>query len=362
MTINDIALTMQPQVGPRAAAHLIDIFGSAEAVFNASAAELVERAEMNPEIARQIVKKSHHAQAEKEAEMCRGGGVVPIAVGDEDYPALLAECIDRPHVIYYKGDLKALRKTALAMVGTRRATTYGQKMSERLVADLAIAAPDMLIVSGLAMGIDGTAHRAALSVGLATVAVLADPVPEVSPVFNARMAEQMVAQGGGLIWENHSKIPCGRANFLQRNRIIAGLSVGTVVVESSIKGGSMNTAGVADSYDRVVMAVPGRACDEASAGVNMLIKSNKARMVCSAEDILAELALESLGGRSERDLSHLDPAAARLYAALPDGEPADIEQLAAATGLSAGELAMALMELEFVGLVRNLPGKRYDKC
>ncbi len=363
MNIHDIALTLQPTIGPRGAAHLIEIFQTAENVFAATVDELVEKANLRPDIARAIVKKSYHTRAEKELRNCMRDEVLPIAATDPGYPALLRECGDHPHVIYFRGDPEVFRRPMLSMVGTRMITAYGQKMSDRLVNELAALKSDTVIVSGLAYGVDGACHRAALATGLVTIGVLATPLNNVTPAAHARMAEEMVRRGGGLISEYLPGAACNSSCFLQRNRIIAGLSEGTVVVESPMRGGSMSTARMADGYSRTVMAVPGRVCDTSCEGTNHLIKSNLARMVCSGNDILAELDWvgESVVRQSERDLSSLSKDAAGLYSCLPEGESVDIERLGVLTGLSAGELATVLLELQFADLVRVLPGNMYEK-
>lgn len=363
MNIHDIALTLQSAVGPRAAAHLIEVFVTAENIYNASYDELVDNAKLRPDVARAITKKPNHSQAEKELRHCERSEIIPIAATDPAYPGLLRDCGDHPHVIYFRGDPGVLERPMVAIVGTRNNTSYGHKMSDRLVGDLAMLKPDSVVVSGLAYGIDGACHRAALAAGLATVGVLATPVDNVTPSAHVRMADEMVRRGGGILSEYHSSSVLSSSMFLQRNRIVAGLSEGTVVVESPLKGGSMSTARLADGYGRTVMAVPGRACDVSSDGTNYLIRSNLARMVCSGSDILAELGwvAESCKPVVERDLSMLSKDAAGLYGCLPDGEPANIEHLGDVTGLTQGELATVLLELQFADLIRVLPGNMYEK-
>ncbi len=363
MTIYDIALTLQPTIGSRGAAHLIEIFSTAENVYNASIDELVEKAQLRPDIARAITKKTYYSQAEKELRHCSRNNIIPIAATDPDYPELLRECGDHPHVIYFRGNIEVLKRPLLSMVGTRGMTAYGQKMCDRLVNEMASLKYDVVIVSGLAFGVDVACHRAAIATGLATVGVLATPLNNVSPAAHAHIAEEMVRRGGGILTECHSESVCSSAFFIQRNRIIAGLSSGTVAVESPIKGGAMSTVRFADSYSRTAMAVPGRACDESSAGTNLLIKNNTARMVCSGNDILTELGWDSAPSkpRAERDLSMLSNDAMELYSCLPDGEEVGIEHLGEITGLSPGELAMALMELQLADLVSMRPGNMYEK-
>ncbi len=364
MIIDDIALTLQPHVGPRTATHLLQCFGSAEAIFSASEAELIERAELRRDIAAAIVRKPMHRQAEKELKHCERNGIIVIPSTSELYPPLLGECGDYPHVVYYRGDTAALGRRMLSMVGTRRATSYGQKMCDKLVGEMGRMFPDLVIVSGLAFGIDATCHRAAIAAGLATGGVLADTLTEIYPADHARLAEEMVRRGGGILSEYHSGHKNKGVTFVPRNRIIAGMSLGTVVVESPLKGGSMITANMADGYERCVMAVPGRVGDLAAEGTNELIKSNKARMVCSAADIVRELMWdvpESRVAAAERDMSGLSKDAAGLLGCIPDEGAISIDGLADVSGLTASELAALILELEFEGFVRLGPGKSYEK-
>ncbi len=364
MIIDDIALTLQSQVGPRTAAHLLQCFGSAEAIFAATEAELVERAELRRDIAAAIARKQMHRQAEKELKHCERNGITAIASASELYPPLLRECGDYPHVIYYKGDTAALGRRMLSMVGTRRMTSYGQKMCDRLVGELGQMFPDLVIVSGLAFGIDSACHRAALAAGIATVGVLADTLTEIYPADHARLADEMARRGGGILSEYHSGNKNKGVTFVPRNRIIAGMSLGTVVVESPAKGGSIITANMADGYDRSVMAVPGRVGDSSSEGVNELIRSNKARMVCSAADIARELMWDVTEQRRtvvERDMSGLSKDAVGLLGCIPDGEAISIDGLAEVSGLSLPELSMIILELEFDGFIKLVAGKRYEK-
>ena len=178
-TIDDIALTFIPKVGPRTAAWLIECFGSAAEVFGAGMGELIEKAGLNERIAKAIARKESHKKAEKEAVFCEEHGIIPLAATSQEYPELLKECGDHPHVVYYKGDLQALKRRAVSMVGTRSITQYGQRACDLLAGELAALLPDAVIVSGLSFGIDGACPRAAMAHGLATVAVLPTPLRNV---------------------------------------------------------------------------------------------------------------------------------------------------------------------------------------
>lgn len=362
MIVDDIALTMQPRIGPATAAHLVRCFGSAEKVFAATPEQLIGEAQLHEGIARETGKKQYHKQAEKELRYCEKNGITPICATSQAYPQLLKECNDYPHVIYCKGNADALAGRMLSVVGTRRMTRYGQKMCEEIVAGLARMFPDLVVVSGLAFGVDAAAHRAAIASGIPTIGVLANPLPGIYPSQHEQLAEQMVRCGGALMSEYHSQTKRKGVTFVPRNRIIAGMSMGTLVVESPIKSGSRITASMADGYDRCVMAVPGRVGDVMSEGCNFLIKAQKARMVCSAEDVAREMMWDIPEMEPQSvDLSGLGREAAALYESLPAEGAVGVDELAGMTGLSLPVLAALMLELEFDGLVKSLPGKMYEK-
>lgn len=364
MTIEDIALQMTPGIGVKGAAHLLETFGDARSIFAASADELVQRAEIRPDLAREILRRQGFAPAEREMAYCRRNHIEIIASTDPDYPPLLRETPDFPAVLYVMGERRVLSQRCLTIVGTRQATPYGQTMCNRLIDGLAERVPRLCIVSGLAFGIDVAAHRAALAAKVPTVAVLANALPGVSPAQHAGVARDILAEGGALVTELHSQSKQKGNFYLARNRILAGLSAGCIVVESPDSGGSLFTAHCADSINRTVMAVPGRATDRSSAGTNHLIRNRKAQLVLSADDVIRELMW---------DLGE-DPATFRPSAPTPEltaGEtqllghftdnPVDLETLAARSGLDPGELAALLVGLELSGAIRQLPGNRYMK-
>lgn len=364
MIVDDIALTLHPNIGPKTAAYLLSCFPSSESIFNASLEELVRRAALNPEIAQRLLKKEYHRHAEGELKYCEKHGITPIVSTDPRYPAMLLECGDNPHVIYYIGNTEALGARMISVVGTRRMTSYGQKVCTRLISELAQLFPDLVVVSGLAFGVDATAHRVAMAAGVRTIAVLPGQLPEVYPAAHASLAEEIVKSGGGLLTEYNSANKNKGVNFVPRNRIIAGMSAGTLVVESPVRGGALITAGMADGYNRGVMAVPGRVGDTCSEGTNSLIANNKAVMVCSGADIARELGwdipCESV--RREYDDSTLGHAARKLLGHINSGEQVAIDTLAAKAGLSIAEMAPLLFELEFDGAIRMLPGKLYERA
>ncbi len=364
-TADDIALTLHPGLGPRGAVYLLSVFGSAENVYSAGLPELQLEAGLKPDTARSIVRKSTHREAEAEMRYLHGHGLAAIASTDEDYPALLTDCPDYPHVLYVRGNPGVLRGRALTIVGTRRITPYGQRSAARLVAELAACAPDTVLVSGLAFGTDAACHRAALENGLAQVAVLANPLPGVTPAQHETIAREIVRAGGALVSELHSGVPANPGLFVQRNRILAGMSAGTVVVESPLKGGSMITASLADGYQRSVMALPGRADDFSSAGCNDLIRRRKAQCVCGGADIAHELGWDILSpGRvphapvMQMVLTETEKTVVGVFG---DGETLDPDTVSRRSGFGVGEVNAVLLEMELGGVLRQLPGKRYEK-
>ena len=363
MPLESIALSFVPQLGVRGAAHLVDCFGSARAVYRASKEELVERCELREDVARSITLKRGFAEADRELAYCRAHGIEAVGCDDERYPALLREIEDFPMALYVQGNVEALSRRAVAFVGTRKVSSYGQRMCDKLVQELHEVMPDVVIVSGLAYGVDGECHRAALACGAATVGVIANPLPNVTPATHSRLAADMVAKGGAVVTELHSQTKQNGRLYIPRNRIIAALSVGTIVVESAESGGSLSTAAFADGYHRSVMAVPGRAVDANSMGCNLLIRNRKAQMVLSGRDIVEELQWE-LGleqvPEPKREQIPLTDGEARFMEIFAD-EPMAIDILQERSGLSLGELSLMLMNLELSGAVRQLPGKLYEK-
>lgn len=367
MTIEDLALLFTRGIGSRGAAHLVDYFGSAEALYCASRAELEQGAGLRSDLADSILRKEGMAEAEREIAHCRKHNICAIAATDADYPPQLHQVVDRPHILFVKGNVEALGLRMLSMVGTREISPSGAYVVESLVGGLANV-EGLCVVSGLAFGVDAACHRAALHNGLRTVAVIASPLPQITPSTHQRLADQIVDEGGAIVSELHSSFHSKGNLYIARNRIIAALGEGTLVVESPASGGSLATAGMADSYGRVVMAVPGRVSDANALGTNNLIRSGRARLVVTARDIIEDLGWERyLHSPKEppiveaHNLDDLTPTQRRVYAAFDTSVMMDYPQLLAATSLTMGELSMVMLDLELKGLIRALPGKQYEK-
>lgn len=365
MVIEDLALLFIRGLGSRGIVHLIDHFGSAEAIFRAPIGALTNEANLRKDVAERIVASEGMAEAKREIEYCRKHHICALAATDDEYPETLRETSDRPHVLFVKGNVEALHMRTLSMVGTREATPTGIHATDKIIESLAAQIPDLCIVSGLAYGIDSASHRSALTHNATTIAVVAETLPNVSPAPNRNLAEEIVRKGGAIVSELHSQSKQNGQLFIARNRIIAGLGLGTVVVESPASGGSLATADIADSYGRTVMALPGRITDTQSFGSNNLIRSGKARMILTANDIIEDLGWSVTQHIEEvceaSPLDGLTPTEQLIYKAFDNATTLDWAGLTTATGLTMGELAMTLMDLELKGAVRCLPGKRYER-
>lgn len=359
-----IALTCTHGVGPVIARKLLALMGSAEAIF-ADRSVLARNVEgISDKLLNAFYAPELITQAQGIATWVREHCIDTYYVDDPRYPALLGQCADAPSLLYYKGKADLMQRShILSVVGTRSVTAYGRDCCHRIIQDLAKALPDLVIVSGLAYGVDVEAHSCALSAGLDTIAVLAHGLDRIYPHVHRRIAAQIVGQGGLL-----TEYPCGtnpdRYNFVARNRIIAGLSHATLVIESSSKGGSLITARLANEYDRETLAIPGRISDRQSAGCNKLIASSEATCVNGAEDILDYLNWGEDGKSGEeeeifRDLP-TNPDGAKIVDCLLRKGPMHIDQLGAILNLSAAQLLNTLFELEFEGYVNSLPGGIYD--
>ncbi len=279
-----IALGLIPRIGDISARKLVAHFGSVEAVFHESYRTLTRIPGIGPGLAKYISDRSYLDVAEKEAEYVTKHNIKTYFYLDSDYPFRLRQCEDSPVVFFFKGKCDLDASKILSVVGTRSATPRGKELCEKILGELAGGHPELVVVSGLAYGIDIAAHKAALAFNLTTVGVLANGLKTIYPSIHRSVAESML-KNGGLLTDFLSDALPERNNFIKRNRIIAGMSDATLVVESGIKGGALITADIAASYNRDVLAVPGRPEDQWSAGCNSLIKSNKAALAESAADI-----------------------------------------------------------------------------
>jgi DNA processing protein len=366
-----IALNMTPGVGPRAAAKLLERFGSAEAVFNATRGEL-ESLRLRPEAIESIRARGLFEKAEDEIKRVRELGADLLLLDDGVYPALLREIFDPPVTLYLKGAWEeCLGAPCVAVVGSRRSSTYGQNAAQMLARDL--AQRGVTIISGLARGIDAAAHRGALEAGGRTVAVMGTGLDEVYPRDHRKLAQEILGAGGALVSEFPLETPPAPQNFPYRNRVISGLSLGVLVVEAAENSGSLITARLALEQGREVWAVPGNITSRNSFGTNYLIKGAGAKLVQQWQDIVEELPQEIAArilppepGKKEeenqaRQMSlvpaDLSPTEHAVFKLLSTDEAAHIDELAVQSKLSVPELTTALLGLEMRELIRQLPGK-----
>lgn len=365
MDFFDLTLSFTPGLGARGIAHLIECFGSAEAIFAAGEQELVEHGQLRESLAKAIVSREGERSAYKEIEYCQKNSIKAIAATDKQYPRLLGEIPDRPHIIYMIGDPTALQAPTLSIVGTRDFSPYGERACNYIIKGLAERIPDLVIVSGLAFGIDSIAHRQAIACGLRTVAVVANTLPKVTPIQHTNLAREIIETGGAILSELNSQSHQKGNYYIPRNRIIAGLSEGTLLVESPSTGGSLSTAQFADGYNRMVMALPGRIGDRTAQGPNTLIRNRRAQMVLGAEDIIKELMwdvnLDGVKVQTKQESLPLTGEEQTLLDCFRGDDPISTAELMELSKFNMATLNALLVSLELAGAVQQLPGNRYMK-
>ena len=300
-------------------------------------------------------------RAAAEMEFIEKGGIRALTLADADYPRRLSECPDAPIVIYYKGSADLNQQRIINIVGTRHCTSYGQDLVRRFVADLRQLCPDVLIVSGLAYGIDICAHRNALEQGFETVGVLAHGLDQIYPPRHRDTAVQMVRQGG-LLTEYMSQTQALPNNFRQRNRIVAGMSDATILVESAYKGGGLITCRIAQEYGRDVMAFPGSVGMPYSEGCNKMIRDNTAALITSAQDFVDTMGWQTLQRPEavERQLfPDLTDEEQQVVALLQQTNDLQLNMISVQTNIPIGQLTALLFQLEMKGLLKALAGGTY---
>ncbi len=356
-----IALSLIPGVGNIVAKKLVAYTGSLEGIFTEKKASLLKIPGIGKTLAGNIANPSLLELAVLEMEYIERHGVQTFFYLDDDYPARLRHCPDAPVILYLRGAVDLDLPKALSIVGTRRATPEGRAFCDKLVAGLRERNHQVLIVSGLAFGIDVAAHRAALKNGLPTVAVLAHGLDFIYPGSHAQVAREIEKQGGlASDFLSHEKPE--RPFFVKRNRIIAGLSDATIVVESGLRGGALITADMASGYHRDVFAVPGRTGDPYSRGCNYLIKTNQAALLEGVEDLEYLLGWEEESPKKQVVQTSLFVELAeeeKILADLLRDQSLTIDELSRAAGMPVSRVSPLLLNLEFKGVVHCLPGKIY---
>ena len=356
-----LALIKIPGVGPVLARNLISYCGGVERVFDTPLAKLLKVPGIGKKTAESIRASDLLEDAERELQEMRKSGIRFLFFLDEDYPYRLRHCPDSPLLLFYKGTADLNNPRSIGIVGTRNCSKYGEEVTEHLVRELASVNP--LIISGMAYGIDISAHRAALRHGLETVGVFAHGLDMVYPGSHFGTAEKMIRQGG-LLSEFPFHTNPDRENFPQRNRIVAGMSDLVIVVETAEEGGATITADIALSYDREVFAVPGPLFSPKSKGCHAMISRNKAICVESAEQILREMRwldsedTDEVKSQQMALFDDLEGDEKKVIEILKKG-PLHVDDLVERSGLRMGELSSLLLQLEFSGIVRTLPGKVY---
>lgn len=360
-----IALGNVNGVGPQRLRQLVEHFGSAEAVFSASESDFPSP--FLPLFAAILKGRAEALSfAQAQVAIAERFNVRMLAFSDDDYPSRLANCPDAPVVLFCKGGVNFETAKVLSVVGTRKPSDEGRILCERIVSDLCQRHPDLVIVSGLAFGIDVTAHRAALKAGRPTVAVVAHGLDTLYPAQHRDVASQMVAEGA-IVSEFTFGTQPEAYNFVSRNRIIAGLADATLVVETGEKGGSLITTRNAFDYNRQVFAVPGFPGREQSKGCNDLIKKNMAALVESADDVDECLGWELPSAARSADARRTpslfanpqSPEEEAIVAALRQEDGLTASVIGQRTRLPIAKVNVALLNMEFAGIVKSLPGNSY---
>jgi len=355
-----LALTLVPNIGDVHAKILVQQFGNAEAIFKAKKTTL-EKIEGIGEVRAGSIKNfdGFHL-AEHEVRFIEKYKIRTLFLTDEHYPRRLLNCYDSPTLLFFRGDADLNASRIVGIVGTRSNTDYGKTITEKLVRDL--ADNQVLVVSGLAYGIDACAHKAAIKHGLPTVGVVGHGLDKIYPHDHASLAKEMIREGGGILSEFFSGTKPDKHNFPLRNRVVAGMCDTTVVVETNIKGGSMITAKMADAYNRDVFAVPGRITDSKSSGCNHLIKHNKAYLLNDAEDLLDIMGWKEKRSKAKKQRElfvELSGEEKQVVQLLQEKELVHIDEINLGSGLSSSAVAAAILNLELQGLIQSLPGKLY---
>lgn len=354
-----MALTNTAFIGGKTARALLQYFGSAEAVFKVPVRQLAAIDGLGAKRVQALKAAIDSDLIHKELEFIQRHQIRPLQWKDPLYPQQLKACVDAPVLLYYKGNADLNTERTVAIIGTRKNTEYGKRLTEELVEGLQGEA--VTVISGMAFGIDVYAHKKAMACNMPTIGVMAHGLDRIYPAAHKGIAKDMIVKGG-LITEYPSGTMPDKQNFPMRNRIVAGMSAVTVVVETGIKGGAMITAKLASGYNRDVAAFPGRITDAKSGGCNELIRSNVAQMIGSAGDLM-----EMMNWTRDKKqaivrpelFSRLTGDALRVARILEGSEGMQVDELLLRSGIGNSVLASVLLCLELEGNVQLLPGKRY---
>lgn len=362
-TFYNIALSMLKGVGIHTATTLLELTnGNSKELFNLSKETLYS---LNPSMPRIFTQKSKDIalkEAEKELKFIESNNINALFFKEKEYPIRLKDIKSAPIVLYRKGNINLNKLRCLSIVGTRQPTQRGIETTKELIKDIAKLFPDTLIISGLAYGIDITAHKSALENHLPTAAILGHGLQTIYPAIHKSVAERICNENGSLITKYRSDAPIFPANFIERNTIIAGLSDATIVIESKKRGGSLTTAKIAQSYGRDVMAIPGNLHDEKSVGCNKLIKTQIAALIENAQDIGYTLNWDTSTEKQtqQKIIFDLLPEEDEIVTLLQRNGKMSIDALSIETKKTMQILLPTITQLEFKGLLLSHPGKFYS--
>jgi DNA processing protein len=354
-----IGITLIPGVGDINGKKLIAYCGGSEAVFREKRKNLEKIPGIGGATLHQILNQKVLKRAEQEISFIEKNHITPLFFLDKNYPKRLQHCIDSPIMIYYKGTADLNPQRMLGIVGTRNATSYGKHFCEQLVESL--AGLSVIIVSGLAYGIDSYAHRESVKHNIPTIGVLAHGLDRIYPGTNSALSERML-ENGGLLSDFISQTNPDKENFPKRNRIVAGMVDAIIVVESAKRGGALITADIANSYNRDVFALPGRIGDRFSEGCNLLIKSNRAAMIEGIADIKYIMRWDESTTKQTKQTKlfrEFTTEETAIVDILKANSEASIDEIMVQSKMPSSKIAGLLLNLEFDGMVAALPGKRY---
>ena len=358
----EVALTLVPGIGDVNGKKLVAYCGGAEAVFCEKKKTLSRIPGIGEKTIESIMSQNVLSRAELELDFTEKHGIRILYYLNSDYPKRLQHCYDSPMILYCKGHTDFNVDKVVGIVGTRNVTDYGKIMTDKIVSEL--LDDDVLVVSGLAYGVDTCAHNASVKNGLKTAAVLAHGLHTIYPPVNRNLAKKMLECGGCLLTEQLSGVDPDKENFPKRNRIVAGMVDCPIVVESASKGGALITAEIANAYDREVFAVPGRIGDVYSAGCNNIIKDNKANILLDVSDLRSIMRWDESKKvvakqmRLFREFNDEEKLVMKLF---EESDVVYLDKIITETLLSPTKIASILLSLEFDGILTALPGKRYQK-
>lgn len=356
-----LALQRVPNLGDASAKKLLRKVGSAEGIFTEKKSNLLKIDGIGSIKLKGLNTGQQLDEADREIAFIEANNIEYSYFQDKAYPEKLKQCLDGPILIFHTGNIDIHNKKILSIVGTRKITTYGSAFCEKLIGELSPLNP--IIVSGFAYGVDICAHRAAMDNGLQTIACLAHGLEQIYPKVHKKYMAK-VEENGGFITEFWSSDTFDRNNFLKRNRIIAGLSEATIVIESAEKGGSLVTAEIANGYNREVFALPGRASDGQSQGCNNLIKTQRAHMLTSTADIVYQLGWEVENSQPKpvqtQLFVELNEEEKKVYRYLKEKDKELLDIIALQCEIPTYKAASILLTMELKGLVRPLPGKLFQ--